>query len=213
MNHQPNVPKIFLDCDGVLADFDAYANFYFGMPPRQYEAQMGSDRFWSELEIKGDFYRNLPLMPDARVLIEGVRHLNPTILTGCPRGNWAQKQKVEWAHEHFPGIPVTIIPFAYFLRNEFRRTQWALPSTPPMPLPSPPTARQGRRTVGKPSGQSDQWDAGWEWAAYTGRFEDRSDDLGLIDAAQSLGWGFGSANFEAFEKGADAFLSGVWDDD
>lgn len=100
------VPQIFLDCDGVLADFDTYAEHYFGMPPREYERLMGSSRFWFELEEKGDFYRNLPLMHDAHDLVEGVRHLSPTILTGCPRGNWAERQKVAWAEEHFPGVPI-----------------------------------------------------------------------------------------------------------
>ena len=99
-------PHIFLDCDGVLADFDTYAEEYFGMPPREYERRMGSAKFWAELEAKGDFYRNLPLMPDARELVAGVAHLRPTILTGCPRGDWAQGQKVAWAEEHFPGVPI-----------------------------------------------------------------------------------------------------------
>lgn len=99
-------PHVFLDCDGVLADFDTYAGAYFGMPPRAYEAQRGAKQFWAELEAKGDFYRNLPVMPDARELYEGVRHLDPTILTGCPRGNWAEAQKVAWAEEHFPGVPI-----------------------------------------------------------------------------------------------------------
>jgi len=35
-----------------------------------------------------------------------VAHLCPTILTGCPRGNWAQGQKVAWAARHFPGVPI-----------------------------------------------------------------------------------------------------------
>lgn len=99
-------PRIFLDCDGVLADFDAYAHDYFGMPPREYERRMGSRQFWAALEAKGDFYLNLPLMADARDLVAGVAHLNPTIITGCPRGNWAQGQKVAWAAEHFPGVPI-----------------------------------------------------------------------------------------------------------
>lgn len=99
-------PHVFLDCDGVLADFDTYAHAYFGMAPRAYEAKVGSSRFWAELEAKGDFYRNLPLMADAMALYEGVKHLNPTILTGCPRGNWAEAQKVAWAAEHFPGVPI-----------------------------------------------------------------------------------------------------------
>jgi len=99
-------PHVFLDCDGVLADFDTYAEAYFGMNPRAYEAKVGSAQFWAELEAKGDFYRNLPLMPDAMTLYEGVKHLNPTILTGCPRGDWAQGQKVAWAAEHFPGVAI-----------------------------------------------------------------------------------------------------------
>lgn len=97
---------VFLDCDGVLADFDAYAQVYFGKHPREYERLMGSARFWAELEAKGDFYRHLPLMPDAHELVAGVAHLNPTILTGCPRGNWAEAQKIAWAAEHFPGVPI-----------------------------------------------------------------------------------------------------------
>ena len=64
--------KIFLDCDGVLADFDSHALAYFGMPPREYEASMGSSRFWAELEAKGDFYRKLPVMPDAAAQTGGV---------------------------------------------------------------------------------------------------------------------------------------------
>lgn len=99
-------PHIFLDCDGVLADFDAAGRILWGEEPRQYEARVGSNRFWQELEDRGDFYRTLPLMPDAMRLYEGVRHLNPTILTGCPRGNWAEAQKVDWAERHFPGVPI-----------------------------------------------------------------------------------------------------------
>jgi 5'(3')-deoxyribonucleotidase len=45
-------------------------------------------------------------MPDARLLFDAVKHLQPTILTGLPMGNWAAAQKVEWAAEHFPGLPI-----------------------------------------------------------------------------------------------------------
>ena len=100
--------QVFLDCDGVLADFDAYALDYFGVPPRLAEKEMGSAEFWRRLEAKGDFYRNLPVMDDAFELFDGVKHLNPVILTGCPRGDWAQAQKIAWAAEHF-GPEVSII--------------------------------------------------------------------------------------------------------
>ena len=100
--------QLFLDCDGVLADFDAYANDYFGMPPRQYEAQMGASQFWEKLEAKGDFYRNMPLMHDARALVDATRHLTPIILTGKPRGEWAEQQKRDWGREHFPDIQMIV---------------------------------------------------------------------------------------------------------
>ena len=32
--------------------------------------------------------------------------LQPTILTGLPLGKWAAPQKVAWAAEHFPGVPI-----------------------------------------------------------------------------------------------------------
>lgn len=103
---EPSTPHVFLDCDGVLADFDAHGMAYFGKPPRQAEAELGSKEFWRQLEARGDFYRSMPVMAGAYELFEGVKHLHPTILTGCPKGNWAQGQKVEWAAEHFPGVPI-----------------------------------------------------------------------------------------------------------
>jgi hypothetical protein len=101
-----NRPHIFLDCDGVLADFDSHALAQFGEPSRQFEARVGSDVFWAGLEAKGDFFRSIPLMPDARALYASVAHLEPTILTACPPRGWAEVQKVDWAAEHFPGVPI-----------------------------------------------------------------------------------------------------------
>ncbi|MFL6783006.1 MAG: 5' nucleotidase, NT5C type, partial [Sphingomicrobium sp.] len=39
-------------------------------------------------------------------LFDAVKHLQPTILTGLPLGRWAAPQKIEWAAEHFPGVPI-----------------------------------------------------------------------------------------------------------
>ena len=73
------------------------------MQPRAYQDRYGNDRFWDMLRGHGEFYRELPLMPDAHELFDSVAHLNPVILTGCPQGGWAEAQKVAWAKEHFPG--------------------------------------------------------------------------------------------------------------
>ena len=98
--------QLYLDCDGVLADFDRAATELLGMGPRQFEKRHGPPAFWKRLARHNDFYGSLPLMPDAMILFDAVRHLNPIILTGLPRGDWAAPQKVRWAAEHFPGTRI-----------------------------------------------------------------------------------------------------------
>ena len=99
-------PRIYLDCDGVLADFDRGATEVLGMPPRKFEQRHGLPAFWARLASTPDFFANLELMPDAMALYEAVRHHDPVILTGLPRGAWAEPQKRRWAARHFPGVPV-----------------------------------------------------------------------------------------------------------
>lgn len=95
--------QLWLDCDGVLANFDKLAEEVFGLPPRKAEAELGTKRFWVGLQSHEGFYEKLPLMPDAMELFEAVEHLNPIILTGCPLGGWAEPQKQAWGTKHFPG--------------------------------------------------------------------------------------------------------------
>ena len=94
--------QLYLDCDGVLADFDGGATEILGMPPRNFQQKFGPGKFWQKLATAPDFYANLAPLPDARRLFDAVRHLDPIILTGLPRGSWAAPQKERWAAEHFP---------------------------------------------------------------------------------------------------------------
>ena len=96
----------FLDCDGVLADFYRGATAVLGMHPRAFEKRHGLGRFWAKLASAPDFYFSLPLLDGATELFEAVRHLDPVILTGIPRGNWAAEQKVRWAAHYFPGTRI-----------------------------------------------------------------------------------------------------------
>jgi hypothetical protein len=100
------MPRVYLDCDGVLADFDKGAEGVFGMKPRAFERRHGLGRFWKALAGAPDFFANLQPLPDAGELFEAVRHLQPVILTGLPRGAWAAPQKRRWAERHFPGTEV-----------------------------------------------------------------------------------------------------------
>jgi hypothetical protein len=99
--------QLFLDCDGVLADFDKRAREILGMCPREYEENKigGSDNdFWSRIYAVDDFFYSLDPMPDAHELVEATCHLNPIILTGLPRGGWAREQKLRWRDVHFPDL-------------------------------------------------------------------------------------------------------------
>ena len=99
--------QIFLDCDGVLADFDAAAlQLFAGQPPRAAREHHGEHEFWRRIRTSGRFYRDLPLLPDAMELYRAVKHLHPIILTGCPVGGWAEEQKRDWVAEHFPGVKI-----------------------------------------------------------------------------------------------------------
>lgn len=98
--------QLFLDCDGVLANFDARAEEVFGEHPRVAERRIGTPEFWRLLRETDAFYAQLPLMPDARELFVAVEHLDPIILTGCPLGGWAEPQKHAWAAAHFPGVRI-----------------------------------------------------------------------------------------------------------
>ena len=98
--------QLYLDADGVLADFDKGATAVLGLPPRAYEKRHGIRRFWQKLASAPDFYFGLPLMPDAMELFDAVKHLHPIILTGLPGGNWAADQKVRWAARYFPGTRI-----------------------------------------------------------------------------------------------------------
>ena len=99
-------PRLFLDADGVLADFNLGSKRLLGMRPKEFIATHGRNAFWTRLAKAPNFFGALPEMPDAHSLFDGVKHLKPTILTGLPLGSWAAPQKVEWAAEHFPGVPI-----------------------------------------------------------------------------------------------------------
>jgi hypothetical protein len=98
--------QLFLDCDGVLADFDTGIVGLTGMSGPEFERAHGSRHFWKTIQESNKFFENLPLMEGAMELFNAVKHLRPIILTGCPLGIWATQQKLNWRNMNFPGIPM-----------------------------------------------------------------------------------------------------------
>jgi hypothetical protein len=94
--------QLFLDCDGVLADFVKGATNILGMHPSEFEDQYGEAEMWNRIEAKQDFFGTLEPMQDSYELFDAVKHLNPIILTGRPRGEWAIEQKLKFRDKYYP---------------------------------------------------------------------------------------------------------------
>jgi len=93
---------LFLDMDGVLADFDYSAEKLCGMSPRAFEEKYGTEKFWATINSDPNFFLNLRPMVDALELYNAVKHLEPPILTGIPKGmDPKNNQKREWAKNIF----------------------------------------------------------------------------------------------------------------
>jgi hypothetical protein len=98
--------QIYLDCDGVLADFESAAQAILGAPSDVFEERHGVAAFWKKLAAADAFFEHLAPLPDAYQLYDAVKARGPIILTGMPEGKWAEPQKRRWARRHFPGVPM-----------------------------------------------------------------------------------------------------------
>ena len=75
--------KIFVDMDGVVADFDKRFTDLSGMSPSDFESKHGKTAFWDfiDVEHKLAFWIGIPPMPDAQTLIDFVSKYDYEMLT------------------------------------------------------------------------------------------------------------------------------------
>jgi hypothetical protein len=84
--------RLYLDLDGVLADFDRGVREATGRWP--HELPVGW--MWAALARHPDFFGTLEAMHDAEALWAFCAPHRPAILTGLPMGSWAPAQKRRW---------------------------------------------------------------------------------------------------------------------
>mgnify|MGYP000689697843 FL=1 len=97
--------KIYVDMDGVVADFDKRFKDLSGMSPSDYEAKNGKNAFWDFIDVKHKlaFWVGIPPMSDAQSLMDYVSKHDYEMLTapsikkeslmgkGLWIRNWAKK--------------------------------------------------------------------------------------------------------------------------
>jgi hypothetical protein len=95
---------LYLDLDGVLADFDKAAGARMGTDNiYKYEFVWGQAKFWEKINIDPEFFAELEPTADCWDLLGAVMHLDPIILTALPRegAEKVDRQKRQWVRDYF----------------------------------------------------------------------------------------------------------------
>lgn len=99
-------PQLFVDLDGVLADFDGFIEKEFGIENNR-ENELPN--FWDIVRgYKGRLYYDMKPLPYAKKLWKALKPYNPVILTGCPYSiPTAAQDKREWVAKYIdPDVQV-----------------------------------------------------------------------------------------------------------
>jgi len=97
-----NTWKIFVDLDGVLADFEKeFEKFDEGSIGNYMKTHDSSDLWKLIKEEDPDYFINLDMKPDGKKLWNFIKEYNPTVLTRIPHSmKNATNDKKEWVKKH-----------------------------------------------------------------------------------------------------------------
>lgn len=103
--------QIYLDLDGVFADFNGSFLRQFGIEIHLFEEKYGRRETWKKIRSDKNFFRNHRFLEGSMKIYDTVKPLKPIILTGSPPDQSYHFQKLDWCAEYF-GVsqPVVICP-------------------------------------------------------------------------------------------------------
>lgn len=100
---------IYVDSDGVLADFDEHYYRLFGERPTRWPKPDTTN--WSWVNTVPEFFLTIPRTRDFKQLVEGLKPRKWAVLTGCPKSvNVADNQKRDWYKRELPNKKVICCP-------------------------------------------------------------------------------------------------------
>ena len=97
---------IYLDMDGVIADFDQRFMDVSGMTPNEYKDKHGLKKFWNliDKENKVKFWVGIPLMPGAKELVDYISQYDYEILTAPSIRKQSRIGKTVWLRKIHPDL-------------------------------------------------------------------------------------------------------------
>ncbi|MGH6859247.1 MAG: 5' nucleotidase, NT5C type [Phyllobacterium sp.] len=100
-------PRLYLDLDGVMADFDYHFPATFKLDHRR----MAGDEIWSVINNHPTYFLDMPVCQGALEFFQTFSWWNPIVLTACSKSNYAHvaQQKREWVRRHLSPT-VTVLP-------------------------------------------------------------------------------------------------------
>ena len=110
---------IYLDMDGVVADFDSYVKKVLNTTEKNHT---WPNEEWIKIGSNPRLYRDLDKTPEADELVTFCRNMckennwNLFFLTAVPKNNdmpWAYYDKIQWVLKYYPDIPVFFGPYSF----------------------------------------------------------------------------------------------------